>query len=657
MLLLKALRVQSPHSRNGVEVVELERAYIRNADWEVHENANTNTSYSNFLGFMVDKLLKRPEVLSEYLPHDAVSLHFDGAIHIHKLPHSLWIAYCAGWSYGKILKIGLKTPTIISKPAKHLDTAVSHLINYFFLAAQEWTGAQAVSAFDLYVAPFVRYDGLDYKSVKQALQRMLFELNYPSRMGYQSPFTNITLVLDTSRDFLEREAIVGGKVVGALEDYVDEAITVTNALLDLYLEGDAQGRPFTFPIPTMMLTDSFDWNGRRWGDLVDRLFETLAIRGTAYLLNGYATNVESLYSMCCRLTIDVSKVINNNIKLLVNSPLEMDCQEDFEEFLRKNRSAFGIWALPDATGSIGVVTINLPRLAMLSRGEWDKFEELLYNRLEVARRVLKTLRRRYEQNLKAGLMPITKVYLGHLSSHFSTIGLVGLPEAAANLMNYPDLWTELSTRRINEAVSLMKDIVSTVRGVSEEYEDIDGCLYNVEEVPAESAAYRLASLDYELFKEKVEKRDVFIPMEEGIPYYSNSIIPYYANVSLPMRARWEGEVQQEFTGGVMMHIFLYESIDPKSLKKLVYRIATQTKVIYFSLTPAITVCRKCHYSVVGVHSKCPKCSSTKVEVWSRIVGYYRPVSNWNVGKRAEFAQRVHYGSDGVLIPKLVRTPW
>ena len=649
---MKTLRVQSLHSRTSSRIVELEKAYIKDTDWEVHENANTNTSYSNFLGFVLDKLLKRPSILLEYLPHNAVSLHFDGGIHIHKLPHSLWIAYCAGWSYGKILKIGLKTPTIISKPAKHLDTAVSHLINYFFLAAQEWTGAQAVSAFDLYVAPFVNHDKLDYRSVKQALQRMLFELNYPSRMGYQSPFTNITLVLDTSKEFLEREAIVNGKVTGTLGDYVDEAITVTSALLDLYLEGDAQGRPFTFPIPTIMLTNSFDWNGRKWGDLVDKLFQTLAMKGTAYLLNGYATNVESLYSMCCRLTIDLSKVINNNAKLLIE-PL-LDTQEEFEEFLRRNRSAFGIWALPDATGSIGVVTINLPRLAILSKGEWDKFEELLYKRLEIARKVLKTFRKRYEQNLKAGLMPITKVYLGHLNSHFNTIGLVGLPEAAANLMNYPDLWIELSTKRINEAVSVMKEIVSTVRKVSEEYEEIDNCLYNVEEVPAESAAYRLATLDYRLFKEKIERREAFIPSENGTPYYSNSIIPYYADIPLPMRAKWEGEVQQEFTGGVMMHIFLYQSIDPKTLKKLVYRIATQTKVIYFSLTPAITVCPKCHHSTIGIYTKCPQCNSKQIEIWSRIVGYYRPINNWNIGKKAEFFQRIHYGTNKTITPKTIK---
>ncbi len=651
MKTLEYLRHYSSTSSQNIK--DLEESYLSEIDWEVHENANTNLSYSNFIGFLLDKFLKNTQVLSEYLPIDTVRAHIDGYIHIHKLPHSLWIAYCAGWSYGKILRIGLKTPTIISKPARHLDTAVSHLINYFFLAAQEWTGAQAVSAFDLHTAPFVRHDNLDYKAAKQCLQRMLFELNYPSRMGYQSPFTNITLTLDTCKEFLYGDAIVGGEVVGQFADYIDEAITITKALFDLYIEGDAIGQPFTFPIPTIMITKNFDWNGRRWGDLVDLIFEALARRGTAYLLNGYATNVEVLYSMCCRLTIDVSKVMGNSTKLLVSPFMLKEDIEELGEFLRKHRSAFGIWALPDATGSIGVVTINLPRLAILSKGEWDKFEELLNEQLERARRVLKIFRKRYEENLRKGLMPITRVYLGHFNNHFSTLGIVGLPEAVANLMNEPKLWLDLETRRIEEAVHLMKKIVAYIRKIAEEYEEKDECLYNVEEVPAESAAYRLASLDYQMFKEKIEKGEIFIPMENGVPFYSNSVIPYYAEVPISLRAKWEGEVQQEFTGGVMMHLFLYESPDIEALKKLVYRIATQTKVIYFSITPAITVCRKCNFSIVGIYDTCPKCSSKQVDIWSRIVGYYRPLRNWNIGKKAEFKQRVHYGNIGFIKPKLI----
>ena len=618
-------------------------AYMKKADWEVYENSNTNLSYSNFRNYLFDKFVKNPHILSRYLPAKAVKMHFDGDIHIHKLPDSLWIPYCAGWSLEKILRMGLKTPTVVSKPARHLDTAVSHAINFFFMAAQEWTGAVAMSAFDLYVAPFVCRDRVDPGRIKQVLQGMLFELNYPARAGYQSPFTNITLVMDTSKELLKGAAIVGGEPVGTLGDYLDEALLVDEALMELYTEGDGVGQPFTFPIPTIMLTRDFDWNGRRWGELVDRIFEALARRGAAYLLNGYATNVEALYAMCCRLTIDTSRITNNCLKLKIPERLiDGGCREETEEYLRKHRHAYGIWALPDATGSIGVVTINLPRLAVESRGEWDALEELLMNRLEVARDVLLTWRDRYEKSLEAGLMPLTKTYLGHFWNHFSTFGLIGLPEAAANFLREPKLWFEAERRRMLEAASVMKRIVSFVRKVAEEYEEEDGFLYNVEEVPGESTAYRLAMLDYARYKERVESGEVCVPGDETAFFYSNSIVPYYADVPIYERAELEGEVQREFTGGVMMHLFLGESPDPGALKKLVRNIALNTKVVYFSITPALSVCRKCGWSGVGVFDECPKCSSPEVDIWSRIVGYYRPVRNWNVGKRAEFKLRVHY---------------
>ena len=618
------------------EISRIDIEYRKMLDWRVRENANTNTSFSNFISFLVDKIVKKKEVLSYYLPTKSVEMYFNGDIHIHKLPNSIWIPYCAGWSFQKILKMGLKTPTIISSPAKHIDTAVSHVINFFFLTAQEWTGATAMSAFDLYAAPFVYYDKADYKSVKQAMQKMLYELNYPSRMGYQSPFTNITLMIDTSPEILEGDAIVGGRKVGSLGDFIEEAITIDKALMDLYLEGDAFGQPFTFPIPTLMLTKNFDWNGRRWGDLVDRIFYALARKGVAYLLNGYATNIDALYAMCCRLTIDTSK-INNHVILSLNA------EDDVGEYLRKNRQAYGIWALPDATGSIGVVTINLPRLGILSKGDWNLFEELLLERLKIAREVLLTWRKRYEESLYDGLMPLTKIYLGHFNNHFNTFGIIGLPEAAAAYMNDPKLWVDYDYSKISEAVKIMKKMVSLVRKVAEEYEEIDGYLYNVEEIPGESTGYRLAKLDYKKFRDKVERGDIFIPRDGEVPFYSNSIIPYYANIPISLRAKWEGEVQREFTGGVMMHLFLYESPDPKALKKLVQRIAMNTKVVYFSITPTISVCRKCGWSSVGVYDKCLKCGSNNLDLWSRIVGYYRPVRNWNIGKKAEFKLRKTYG--------------
>ena len=620
----------------------IEDAYMAEADWEVHENANTLISYSDFLGFLMNKVLKSPSVLKAYLPEKAVEMHFARDIHIHKLPHSLWVPYCVGWSYAKLLRLGLITPGIISKPARHLSTAISHVINFFHLTAQEWTGAQAISAIDLYAGPFVRHDRLDYRAVKQEVQKLFFELNYPTRLGYQSAFTNATIMLEADPQLLSSEAIVGGREVGQLGDYLDGAIMVARAFFDLSLEGDGRGQPFTFPITTIMLTPDFDWAGRKWDGLTDLIFEALARRGTAYLLNGYATDVGSLYAMCCRLTADFAKVALHETEARAK-----EAAEEFREALHKGRAPRGIWAMPDATGSIGVVTINLPRLAALSKGELDRFEELLMERLQVAREVLRAWRARYERSLELGLMPMTRLYLGHLAGHFSTLGLVGLPEMAANLMRDADLWVDCEARAVREAIGLEKRVVSFVREVAEEFEAEDDCLYNVEEVPAESTAYRFALSDLERFKEEFSRGEIFIPMHDGTPYYSNSIVPYYAPVPLPDRVRWEAEVQPEFTGGVMMHIFLDESPDPEALKKLVRRIAERTKIVYFSITPTIAVCRRCGWQAVGLFDKCPRCGAP-VDLWSRIVGYYRPLRNWNVGKRAEFRRRVHYGGSSLL---------
>lgn len=622
----------------GKEIRAIEEAYLAEKDWEIHENANTLISYSDFLGFLMAKTLKSPSVLAEYLPPEAVKLHFARDIHIHKLPHSLWVPYCVGWSYSKLLRLGLITPGIVSKPAKHLSTAISHVVNFFHLTAQEWSGAQAISAIDLYAGPFVEHDGLSYTAVKQEVQKLFFELNYPTRLGYQSAFTNATIMLEADPDLLASEAIVGGREVGQLGDYLDGAIMVAKAFFDLSIEGDGKGQPFTFPITTLMVSPRFDWSGRRWGDLTDLIFEALARRGSAYLLNGYSTDVGSLYAMCCRLTIDFAKVAAHEAEKEAK-----EAAEEFREALARGRSARGIWAMPDATGSIGVVTINLPRLAILSKGEMDRFEELLMERLHVAREVLRAWRSRYERTLELGLMPMTRIYLGHLAGHFSTLGLVGLPEMAANLMRDPRLWVDCDRKAIEEAIGIEKHVVSFVRKVAEEFEAEDDCLYNVEEVPAESTAYRFALSDLGRFKDEVSRGEAFMPMEDGTPYYSNSIVPYYAQVPLADRVRWEAEVQPEFTGGVMMHIFLDESPDPGALKNLVRRIAEQTKIVYFSITPTIAVCRRCGWQAVGLYDRCPRCGAP-VDLWSRIVGYYRPLRNWNIGKRAEFKQRVHYGA-------------
>ena len=614
---------------------KIEKQYLEELDWEVKENANIARSVGAFIKYFLDKTIKNEKVVSMVFGERASKEHFSGEIHIHKLPLSLYIPYCAGWSFKKILQKGLVTVSIYSRPAKHLDSAVNQLINFFYIAAQEWTGAMATSAFDLFTAPFVSKDKLEYNKIKQIMQSFIYDLNYPSRLGYQSPFTNITIVLDTVDKYLNEDAIVAGKKIGVLGDYVEEAIKIVKALSEVYLEGDAKGQPFTFPIPTLFITKRFDWNERRWGDLTYLLFEVLSRRGTFYILNGYKTDVESLMAMCCRLNIDMKKAffISNFENLM-------------KEELHHIKGPRGIWSIPDATGSIGVITINLPRISIISNGDKDRFFEILEEKLNLAREILRKMRERYEKSLKNGLMPLTKEYINNLNAHYSTFGIVGLPEAAANMIN-PNLWIELKDSEIKKAVEFMREIVSFVRRFAEECEEKDGVLYNVEEVPAESTGYRLALKDLEMFKEKFEKGDIFIPVENGVPFYSNSIIPYYAKLPIYKRALYEGMVQKEFTGGVMMHLFLYEAVDPEALKKMVKKIVENTDVTYFSITPTICVCKNCGYWTVGLLDKCPKCSRS-MEKWSRIVGYYRPVSNWNIGKIAEFKLRVHYSSTGFI---------
>ena len=348
---------------------------------------------------------------------------------------------------------------------------------------------------------------------------------------------------------------------------------------------------------------------------------------------------------CCRLTIDTSKFAKNGNGLF---KLVKEESEEIYETLKKSDKRWGIWAMPEATGSIGVVTLNLPRLAIEANGDIDEFYDSLYNKLEIARTVLLRWRERYEKTLRNGFMPLTRIYLGHFNGHFNTLGVLGLPEAAINLLGDPNIW--YNNREAAEAIKIMKDIVAEIRKVGEEFENEDGYLYNVEEVPGESASFRLALQDYNRFHDLVKEGQVYIPIYMGKPFYSNSVVPYYVDVPISRRVEWEAEVQQEFTGGVMLHLFMHEAMDPYALKKLVYNIVSRTKIVYFSITPSISVCNDCGWRGVGIHFKCPKCGSSRVDIWSRIVGYYRPIRSWNDGKKAEFYFRVHYGENKNVRP-------
>ncbi len=614
-----------------LDVSELVDEYVGEKSWRVKENANVAKTFTGLFNYIAVESLAR-YALEVFKPY--IDAHVDGWIHMHDLAYSPWIAYCVGWSAEKILREGIIAIDVAARPAKHLDSAADHIANFLMSAQHEWSGAQALSKVDLYLAAFAAHDRASYREVKQNVQRLIYNLNFPSRAGAQTPFTNFTLLLDTVPEALEDPAVVGGKDAGKLGDYLGEAHEVFRAFAETLLEGDGSGRPFTFPIPTLMVTENFDWNGKRWGELTDLIFEVSARRGSFYFLNALSGNVDpkAAYAMCCRLTIDVSKL----------AQLELPRELKLRPFPRKQRKG-GVWAIPDETGSIGVVTLNLPRLGYEARGDWDKLESMLLNLLGTARKLLQMKRERLEKILreKPFRLPITERYLGTYRFHYNTVGVIGLPEFAANMMREPRLWFEPEKRKLREAVSVMKKALTMISKVIDEYEEEDQVPYNLEEVPGEGACYRLARLDLDRYRRAVESGDYCMPMHNGTPFYSNSIVPYYAEVPLWTRVELEAEVHPFFTGGVMMHVFLGQQPDPEALKKLVYRIC-HTKVTYFSITPAITYCQNCNTTTVGVYSQCPRCGSPLVEVWSRIVGYYRPLYRWNPGKKAEFALRVHY---------------
>ncbi len=623
-------------------VADLVNKYIGESDWEVKENANVNRSFTGLVHFVTLESFKKYSLERVYTYEGMY--HKEGFIHIHDLPYSSFVPYCAGWSIEKLLKKGLVTPTIRAKPAKHLDSAVDHVVNFLTAAQHEWAGAQAFSHVDLYLAAFVKEDGLsrNYKQVRQQIQRLVFNLNFPTRIGSQMPFTNFTFILDTVPSILkEKRAIIGGEYKEPLESYVDEAINIVKSFIEVYMEGDAVGQPFTFPIPTLLVSKNFDWNERKWGDLTYRMFELAAKRGTFYFLNGVnGVDPSAVFSMCCRLTIDKAKValfkLNGGLKLSLKLPNNNN-NINIKEHLG------GTWAIPDETGSIGVVTLNLSRLGYLARGNENKLFTLLDELLEIARIHLKNKRERLTKILKTNVisLPITKFYLGTYDNHYNTIGLTAMPEFVANFLQNPKLWFEPTKKDLIEAVNIYKKLLRHIHDRIKEFEREDKMLYNIEETPAEGAGTRLALADYKKFKNEVEKGEFFIPGIDETPFYSNSIVPYYANIPLHRRIEIESEIQKYFTGGVMMHIFLGEEADPEALKKLTYNIVHNTKIIYFSFTPAQSVCTKCGWRSVGVYWECPKCGA-QTDVWSRIVGYYRPLRSWNPGRLADFKRRVHY---------------
>jgi len=611
----------------------LEKYYEWNS-LDVNENANKHIGPTGYFSYLLEEYMSR---FIEFLPKPVLKAHLEGYIYVHKLPFSLYIPYCTGHSVARVLELGLKTPTVTSKPARHFDTYVDHLANYLITLQHYFTGAQAFSSVEWYAGPFIRRDKLSFKEVKQNIQRLLFNLNYPTRVGLQTPFTNFTVTLDAPRKMLEGDhAIYDGKKDEPLGTYYDEARIFFLALAKLYREGDAFGQPFTFPIPTLMVTAKIIWDDP---EVFETVFQTAAKRGSFYWLNTRVVNPDAAYAMCCRITIDRNELLyayNNG-----GFSLKKDLEQTKEEVMsRIERQRFGgLWAMPDITGSVNVTTINLPRIALEANGDDTRFWEIYDKVLELVRLSEDWFRKRYLTLMSRypNMYSMIKWYLREFpASHFNTIGILGLPEAAAIYLQDPYIWKEGSRRDWLRAATIMGKIVDHAVKRAREWMRETGVPWNVEEVPGESAAAKLALKDTKLYPEVIE----YLSDPEN-PIYSTSIAPYYGSLELSDRIEIEAMIQKKFTGGVMMHIFLGEEPDPEALAKLTKRLM-QTDLIYWSYTPAITHCNSCGKTFTGLYTRCPVCGSENVDVWSRIIGYYRPLRNWNPYRRKEFWTRKHY---------------
>ncbi len=577
--------------------------YLKVNDWRVKENSTVTYSVGGLI-LSNSGAITANYWLSEIYDEEVANAHREAAIHIHDL--SMLTGYCAGWSLKQLIKEGLGgiPGKITSSPAGHLSTLCNQMVNFLGIMQNEWAGAQAFSSFDTYLAPFVKVDNLSYKEVKQCIQSFIYGVNTPSRWGTQAPFTNITLDWTVPNDLAELNAIVGGKEMDfKYKDCVKEMAMVNRAFIEIMIEGDANGRGFQYPIPTYSITRDFDWSESENNRL---LFEMTAKYGTPYFSNYINSDMEpsDVRSMCCRLRLDLRE-------------------------LRKKSG--GMFGSGESTGSVGVVTINMPRIAYLSETEADFFKEL-ERLMDISARSLKVKRNVITKLLDEGLYPYTKRYLGTFSNHFSTIGLVGMNEAC---LNAKWIGKDLSDKN---AQVFTKKVLNFMREKLSDYQEMYGDLYNLEATPAESTSYRLAKHD------KAKYPDIITASEgkDAAPYYTNSShlpVGYTSDIFTALDI--QDELQTLYTSGTVFHAFLGQKLDDwKSAANLVKKIAENYKLPYYTLSPTYSICSE-HGYIAGEVYKCPTCGRS-TEVYSRITGYYRPVQNWNDGKLAEFKERKTY---------------
>lgn len=584
--------------------LDLVESYVEKSDWRVKENANMEYSLQG-LNLHASSAISTQYWLNKIYPEVIRNAHLNGQVHIHDL--GILAPYCVGWDLQDLLMRGFTgvKGKVCSKPPKHYYSALGQIINFFFTLQGEAAGAQAISNFDTLIAPFIRADGLNYKEVKQGLQEFMFNMNVPTRVGFQAPFTNVTLDLKVPEFMKDEPVIIGGEIKNETYGQFQKEMDMFNeAFAEVMTEGDATGRVFTFPIPTYNISKDFDWDN----PVYDKIWKMTAKFGIPYFSNFINSDMkpEDARSMCCRLRLDNRELRKRGGGLFGSSPL---------------------------TGSIGVVTINMPQLAYLAKDEKDFFEKL-EKLMDIARDSLEIKRKVLEQLTDKSLYPYSKFYLQkiHESSgiywknHFSTIGLVGMNEACLNLIK-ENISSPAGREFAEKTLVFMRDRLG-------KYQEETGSIYNLEATPAEGTSYRLARIDKKKFPNiLVADNDPAIA-----PYYTNSTQLPVGNDNLFDSLDLQEPLQTKYTGGTVFHIFIGEkepSID--AVKSLVKKICENYSMPYFTLTPTFSICPQHGYSF-GEHEFCQKCNSA-CEVYSRVVGYLRPVAQWNEGKQAEFKER------------------
>lgn len=576
--------------------------YVKVEDWRVKENSTVTYSVGGLI-LSNSGAVTANYWLSEIYDDEIAQAHRNADIHIHDL--SMLTGYCAGWSLKQLIKEGLGgiTGKITSAPAAHLSVLCNQMVNFLGIMQNEWAGAQAFSSFDTYLAPFVKVDHLSYKEVKKCIEAFIYGVNTPSRWGTQAPFSNITLDWTVPADLAELPVIIGGKEGDfCYKDCKKEMDMVNKAFIETMIEGDANGRGFQYPIPTYSITRDFDWSDTENNRL---LFEMTSKYGTPYFSNYINSDMEpsDVRSMCCRLRLDLRE-------------------------LRKKTG--GYFGSGESTGSVGVVTINMPRIAYLASDK-DDFYRRLNKMMDIAARSLKIKRGVITRLLNEGLYPYTKRYLGDFSNHFSTIGLIGMNEVGLNANWLRADMTNTSTQEFT------KEVLNHMRNRLSDYQEKYGDLYNLEATPAESTTYRLAKHDrknWPAIKTAGKPGDT--------PYYTNSSnLPVEYTSDIFDALDIQDDIQTLYTSGTVFHAFLGEKLpDWKAAANLVHTIAENYRLPYYTLSPTYSICKE-HGYLAGEQKTCPKCGA-KTEVYSRITGYYRPVQNWNDGKLQEYANRTEY---------------